>query len=170
MFIKKILYWLLFIAGALLVGLSLIFFLASSSPSNTGSSRSVAALALGAAAIGAFVGGSLLKKSVEQNTPSLIDADVIRLAAKFDGKLKPDMLVSNLYITKGQALESLDRLAGKGSCRVEMGNDGAYYIFEGVKPKKKVRKCLYCGREQPIAQAITKCPYCGGEVKVVDGD
>jgi hypothetical protein len=170
MFIKKLLYWLLFIVGALLVGLSIIFFLASSSTSSAGSSRSVTSFALGAAAIGAFVGGSVLKKSVMQNTPSLIDADVIRLASKFDGKLKPDMLVSNLYITKGQALESLDRLTGKGSCRVEMGNDGAYYIFEGVKPKKKVRKCLYCGREQPIAQAITKCPYCGGEVKIVDGD
>jgi DNA-directed RNA polymerase subunit RPC12/RpoP len=164
MLIKKILYWLLYLVGFFLIGLSLIFFIASSS----GPSRLLTALALGAIGIGSFLGGSILKMSVQQNTPELIDADVIRLASKFDGKLKPDMLVSKLYITKGQALESLDRLSGNGSCRVEMGNDGVYYIFEGVKPKKMVRKCLYCGREQPIVQAITKCPYCGGEVKVVE--
>ena len=147
-----------------LIALSILFFIASSS----NSSRLATALVCGVAGIGSIVAGSAIKKTVEQNTPALIDADVLRLAAKFDGKLKPDMLVSNLYITKGKALESLDRLAGKGSCRVEMGNDGAYYIFEGVKPKRMVRKCLYCGREQPLSQPITKCPYCGGEVKVVE--
>ncbi len=157
---------ILYVAGTALIGLALLFFIAASA----NPSRFWVAIVSSAAGIGAFVVASAMKRSADQSTPTLIDADVVRLAAKFDGKLTPDMLVSNLYVDRTQALESLARLQAKGSCRIEASNSGPYYVFENVKPKRMIRKCIYCGREQPLSQPIIKCPYCGGEVRVVPKD
>ena len=166
LFVKRTLFVVLIIAGIAFAALSILFFIASSA----NSSRVMTALIMAAAAIAAFVVSSVLKRNVDQNTPAFIDADVLRLASKYDGKLTAEMVVSNLYVNKGQAFESLDRLCSAGNCRAEMANDGQYYIFDSVKPKKMTRKCIYCGREQPLSQPITKCPYCGGEVRVVPKD
>ncbi|MEZ4813122.1 MAG: hypothetical protein R2883_06540 [Caldisericia bacterium] len=39
----------------------------------------------------------------QKTPPSIIDADVMRLAARSDGRVTADMAVSDLHITKAQA-------------------------------------------------------------------
>lgn len=160
MFLRKILYVVLFIVGIGLLGLGLLFLMGSGNESST---FLTGILMLGVG-IAALVGGSGVLASVKKNTPAIIDADVMRLAARSDGRLTADMAVASLHISKAQALESLDRLAADGSARPDMTDSGVVYIFDKVKPKGKVRKCKYCGAEYPVAKPVTKCENCGGEV------
>ncbi len=163
MFMKKILYVVLFIVGVGLIGLGLLFLMGSGGQSSR-SSTGFIMLGIG---IASMVIGSTVKANVTKNTPSIIDADVMRLAARSDGRVTADMAVSDLHITKAQALESLDRLASAGTARPEMNDSGMTYVFANVKPKKKIRKCQFCGTEYPVSQPITKCTKCGGTVKLV---
>jgi len=163
MIFKRILYVVVYVIGVALVALAILFFIASSSnPSRVGT-----AVACGAAGIGAFFTGSILKRNSDTNNPILIDRDIITLAAKYDGRLTVDMAVSELEITRPQALESLDRLVDAGVARPEVNPTGQHYIFASVKPKRMIRRCIYCGREFPLAQPVTVCSYCGGTVKII---
>ena len=164
--LKRILYIILYVIGAALIALAVLFFIASSSnPSHIGT-----AVACGAAGIGAFFIGAVLKRNSDDSNPILIDRDVITLAAKYNGRLTVDMVVSELGITRPQALQSLDRLVNSGVARLEVSQTEQYYIFASVKPKRMIRKCIYCGREFPLAQPVTICSYCGGTVKVMPSE
>lgn len=164
MFFKKILYVVLFIIGVGLLGLGLLFLMGSGGQS----SRSLTGFVMLGVGVASLIGGSGLRSSVIKNMPSMIDADMIRLASRSDGRISVGMVVSDLHITRGQALESLDRLSGNGTARPEPTDDGVIYIFERVKPKRKIRKCVYCGAEYPVSKPITKCENCGGEVKIIE--
>ena len=162
MFAKKIIYLLLFVVGVFLLGLSLPFLL------HPDSSLMMTFFILASMGVASLIFGSGMKASVKKNMPSMIDADMMRLASRSDGRVTADMAVADLHITKAQALESLDRLSSAGTARPDMTDNGVAYIFDQVKPKRKIRKCSYCGAQYPVSKPITKCENCGGEVKLVE--
>jgi hypothetical protein len=164
MFAKKIIYVLLFVVGVSLLGLGLLFLMGSGGSS----SRSMTGFVMIGIGVASLIGGSGMKASVKKNMPSMIDVDMMRLASRSDGRVTADMAVADLHITKAQALESLDRLSSAGTARPDMTDNGVAHIFDQVKPKRKIRKCSYCGAQYPVSKPITKCENCGGEVKLVE--
>jgi hypothetical protein len=155
---KKIVAIILFIIGALAIGLFLLFLMAGS--------KFIGSIGLPALLVGvvALVLGFNLNRSYDTNTPTSIDNSVTTLASQKNAMLTADLIVAELGYTRTQALESLDRLQGKGACHVELKESGQVWVFQSVKAKKMIRKCSFCGRTYPVAEPVTKCPNCGGDV------
>lgn len=114
--------------------------------------------------------GINLNRSHDENTPTTIDGAVTTLASQKNGIATPDLIVAELGYTRTQALESLDRLQSKGSCRIELKESGQVWVFDSVKSKKMIRKCAFCGRKYPVSEPVTKCPNCGGQVNLQPED
>lgn len=161
---KKIIAIVLFIVGAACCLLFLLFVVAGS--------KYLGSVGLPFLLVGivALVLGFNLNRSHDENTPATIDGAVTTLASQKNGIATPDLIVAELGYTRTQALESLDRLQGKGSCRVELKESGQVWVFDSVKSKKMIRKCAFCGRKYPVSEPVTKCPNCGGQVNLQPED
>lgn len=161
---KKIIAILLFVVGGASVALFLLFLMAGSSYLG---SIGLPFLAVG---IISLVFAANMNRSHDQNTPTAIDQSVTTLASQKNGMATPDLIVAELGYTRTQALESLDRLQSKGSCRIELKESGQVWVFDSVKAKKMIRKCAFCGRKYPVSEPVTKCPNCGGQVNLQPED
>jgi biotin operon repressor len=161
---KKLIAIILFIAGGVCCALFLLFLMAGSSY--------IGSIGLPALLVGiiCLVLGFRLNASHDENTPATIDKAVVTLAAQKNGIMSPDIITAELGYSRTQALESLDRLQGRGSCHVELKESGHVWFFSQVKAKKMVRKCSFCGRNYPVSEPVTKCPNCGGDVTLQPED
>ena len=42
-----------------------------------------------------------------------------------------------------------------------------FYLFPGLRERKVVRRCAYCGNEYSVREPLHKCPNCGGTLEIV---
>jgi membrane-bound ClpP family serine protease len=161
---KKIFAIILIIVGVAFCLLFGLFLMAGSSYLG---SIGLPALIIG---IVCLVLGVNLNRNADSNAPVTIDNSVVTLASQKNGIVTADLVVAELGYTREQALSSLDRLQGRGSCRIELRESGQVWVFEQVKGRKMIRKCSFCGRKYPVSEPVTKCPNCGGQVNLQTED
>ncbi len=160
---NRIAYLIVFIASALLLGLGVLFLCAAVTvPERMW--LAIVLLVLGAIGAGWSAYGYRRWASVQ---PGELAARVTDLAAQNNGELALSQVMSAYGIPASAATAAMDELVNKGQCRREARADQVIYVFPGLKERKVVRKCAYCGSTFPVKQTLQKCPNCGGNLELV---
>lgn len=84
-----------------------------------------------------------------------------------EAEVSLSQVVAELQVPDESALAALNLLQQKQQCRVEIRDDQTVYVFPGLKEKKLVRRCAYCGSTFSVKEPLHQCPHCGGEVELV---
>jgi len=99
--------------------------------------------------------------------PGALTARITDLAAENDGELALAQVMSTFDVPASVATAAIDELVQKRQCHREARGDQVLYVFPGLKERKVVRKCAFCGSTFPVKQALQKCPNCGGSLELV---
>jgi hypothetical protein len=154
---------ILFLAGVAFLGGGLIFLCAA--VQNT--ARLPIALALAAIGVALAAWAGLRWQRARQLSPEVLDDRITVLAASHDAELSLAQVVSELKVPDEAARAALARLEAVGLCTQEQRNGQLTYIFPGLKERKVVRRCSYCGSEYSVREPLTKCTNCGGTLEIV---
>ena len=152
----------LFLIGALLLAGGLVFLCAAiQDPAR----YSIALVLL-------VLGGSLAAwagvrwRRARQLEPEILDERITDLASDHDAEVSLARIISELDVPEEAARAAVARLEAAGLCHREQREGRTTYIFPGLKDRKVVRRCAYCGSEYPVREALHKCPNCGGHLEV----
>ncbi len=160
---NRIMYFAVFFGSTFVLGLGLLFLCASAmAPERT--LLAVILLVLGA--IGAGWSAYAFRRWLNMQ-PSALAVQIASLAADNSGELALSQVMSSLGATEPDAAAALAELVQKGQCRREARADQVVYVFPGLKERKMVRKCAYCGSTFPVKQSLQKCPNCGGALQLI---
>ena len=98
--------------------------------------------------------------------PDVLDDRITELAAAHDAELSLAQVISALEVPDDAARAALARLEANGLCQREQREKGTVYVFPGLKERKVVRRCSYCGNEYSVREPLHKCPNCGGSLEI----
>lgn len=151
-----------FIAGALIVALGLLFLCAAMREPQ----RFLLAFALlGIGGALAFWSGSALRR-IRETTPQRLGERIVALAGANDAEVTQDQIVAELHVSHDEALAALNLLGEQGRHQRERRGDRTFYVFPELKAGRVVRRCPYCGREYSVKDALHQCPNCGGTLEI----
>lgn len=153
----------LFVAGVAFLGLGLIFLCAAT----PGTTRLPIALVLGIIGVGLAAWAGFRWRRARQLSPEVLDDQITVLADSHDAELTLAQVVSALKVPDEAARSALARLEAGGLCTQEQRNGQVVYVFPGLKERKVVRRCSYCGSEYSVREPLTKCTNCGGTLEIV---
>ncbi len=159
---SRIVYLAVFVVSALVLALGVLFLCAAITVPER------APLAIVLLAVGALGAGwsAFAYRRWSSVQPSSLAVQIASLAADHDGELAVSQVMSASGTTESAATAALAELAQKGQCRREARADQVVYVFPGLKERKMVRKCAFCGSTFPVKQALQKCPNCGGALEL----
>ncbi len=160
---NRLVYFIIFFISTFVLGMGLLFLCAATeAPERIW--LAIILLALGAT--GAGWSAYSYRKWLNMQ-PWQLATRVTSLAAQNDGELALSQVMSQYSVPAPVATAALDELVNKGQCRREARADAVVYVFPGLKERKMIRKCVYCGSTFPVKQALQKCPNCGGNLELV---
>lgn len=154
---------ILFLASVALLGSGLIFLCAAAQ--NTARLPIALALILFGGGLAGWAGHR--RRRSRQLSPEVLDDRITVLAADRDAELSLAQIISALNVPDEAARLALARLEAGGICKQEHRNGHAVYVFPGLKERKVVRRCSYCGTEYSVREPLTKCTNCGGSLEIV---
>lgn len=154
---------ILFLVGVAFLGGSLIFLCAAAQ--NT--ARLPVALALGILGVALAAWAGLRWRQARQLSPEVLDDRITVLADSHGAELSLAQVVSGLKVPDDAARSALVRLEANGLCTPERRNGQMVWVFPGLKERKVVRRCGYCGSEYSVREPLTKCTNCGGTLEIV---
>jgi hypothetical protein len=154
---------ILFLVGAAFLATGLIFLCAAAQ--NTARLPIALALAIIGAGIAAWAG--FRWQRARQLSPEVLDDRITVLAANHEAEVSLAQVVSALNVPDEAARSALARLEAGGLCIQEHRNGQILYVFPGLKERKVVRRCSYCGSEYSVREPLTKCTNCGGTLEIV---
>ena len=160
---RKIGYLVIFIFFSAVLGTGLLFLVASM----VAPERSTVALAL--LAVGT-VGAAATAFSYSRwygRQPAVLAARITDLAERGNGEIAISQVMSELRVPASVVQAAMDELVEKGQAHPESRDGQLLYVFPGLKERKMVRKCVYCGSTFPVKQPLQKCPNCGGNLEFV---
>lgn len=99
--------------------------------------------------------------------PSVLAARITDLAAQGDGEVSLAQVMAALDVPAAVAQAAMDHLQQKDQCHLESRANGQVYVFPGLKERRMIRKCVYCGSTFPVREPLQKCPNCGGNLELV---
>jgi hypothetical protein len=100
--------------------------------------------------------------------PAVLGARATDLAEHTDGEVSLAQVMAAYHVPASVAQAAMDQLVEKGQCHAETLEGQLRYIFPGLKERKMVRKCVYCGSTFPVRDPLQKCPNCGGNLELVE--
>jgi hypothetical protein len=112
---------------------------------------------------------SLRLRRAQQLSPDTLDDRITNLAAAHDAELTLAQVISTLDVPNDAARAALAQLEAEGLCYQERREGRTFYVFPGLKKKKVIRRCSYCGNEYSVREPLQKCPNCGGSLEIVQG-
>jgi hypothetical protein len=151
------------VAGVASLGAGLIFLCAA--VQNT--ARLPIALALVVLGAGFAAWAGTRWRRARQLSPEVLDDRITVLAGNHDAELSLTQIVSTLNVPDEAARSALARLEAGGLCIQEHRNGQTLYVFPGLKERKVIRRCSYCGSEYSVREPLTKCTNCGGTLEIV---
>ena len=152
-----------FLLGAVLITGGLIFLCAAVESS----SRLPIALALLVIGGGLAAWAGFRWRKARSLSPAVLDDRIIALADQHDAEITLAQAVSSLGVPDEAARAALARLEANGLCRQEKREGRTFYLFPGLRERKVVRRCAYCGNEYSVREPLHKCPNCGGTLEIV---
>ncbi len=153
----------LFTLSALVLALGLLFLCAATTVPER-APLAIILLLLGAIGAGATALGYRRWSNLQ---PADLAQRITILAAENQGELSLAQVMSSLGAPADSALRALDVLEQKGEGHREQRDGKLLYIFPGLKERKVVRRCMYCGSTFPVKEPLQKCPNCGGQLELV---
>ena len=160
---NRILYIGVFLVSALVLALGLLFLCAAATVPGR-APLAVILLALGAIGAGWSARGYRRWRDLQ---PEQLAPRITLLAAENQAELSLAQIMSSLGAPADAALRAVESLAQRGECQREPREGKMIYVFPGLKERKAVRRCKYCGSEFPVKQPLRKCPNCGGQLELV---
>jgi hypothetical protein len=161
---NRIVYFAVFVVSSFVLGLALLFLCAAVSVPE----RWPLAIALVVVG-GAGVGWSGLEYGKWlRSQPGALAARITALAEQNSGEISLAQVMSGLNVPADVATAAMDDLQQKGQCHLEPRGEKTVYVFPGLKEKRMVRKCVYCGSTFPVRDPLQKCPSCGGNLELVE--
>ena len=160
---RKLFYAAIFVVFSMILGTSLLFLAASGEVPE----RKVTAAALMAVGL---IGASATAISYSRwygRQPAVLAARVTDLAAKGDGEVSVAQVMSTMGVPASVAQAAMDKLVEDGQAHSESRGGQTLYVFPGLKERKVVRQCPYCGTMLPVREPLQKCPNCGGNLELV---
>ncbi len=161
---NRLVSFILMAAGALALGLGLLF-LCAASPDASRLPLAFILLVLGGGLV--VVGGLIFRRQRELSPDTVADRIVVLAKGDDDAELTVAEVVAGLRLPESAVVRGLDLLEKRGRCRREYHDDKVVYVFPGLKETKLVRKCAYCGRTYSVKEPLHTCPNCGGTVELV---
>jgi hypothetical protein len=83
-----------------------------------------------------------------------------------EAEVNLSQVVAELQVPDEAAQAALNLLKQKHQCQVEYRDGQMVYVFPGLKERKLVRRCTYCGTTFSVKDPVHQCPNCGGEVQL----
>ncbi len=160
----RLVYLALFIFFSVLIGLGLLFALAAS----TVPERGIIAFLLLAVGIVGVAATAWLYSRWHERQPAVLGARITDLAERTNGELSMAQVMAAYNVPASVAQAAMDHLVEKGQCHAETRDGELRYVFPGLKERKMVRKCPYCGSTFPVRQPLQQCPNCGGNLELVE--
>ncbi len=160
---RQALIWSAFLAAALLLATGLIFLLAAISQPQ----RLLVSLLLLACGVALAAWAGKQWRRLRRLSPQFLDGRIAELAAAQDAEVTLVQVISALDVPEAPARNSLQRLEANGLCYQETREASTVYVFPGLRERKVVRRCAYCGSQHSVRQPLHKCPNCGGDLVVV---
>ena len=160
---QKFGYLAVFVVFSIVLGTGLLFLCASTSvPERT----PLAALLLVVGTIGAAATAYFYSRWYGRQ-PGVLATRITDLADRGGGEIAVAQVISELRVPASVAQAAMDDLVQKGQAHSEGRGGQILYVFPGLKERKMVRKCVYCGSTFPVKQPLQKCPNCGGNLEMV---
>lgn len=161
---NKIVYLAVFIVSCFVLGLASLFLCAAVSLPERWPLAILLLVVGGAGAV--WSGLSYGKWAARQ--PGALAARITRLAEQNSGEVSLAQVMADLKVPAEVATAAMDDLQAKGQCHLEPRGEKTVYVFPGLKERKMVRKCVYCGSTFPVRDPLQKCPNCGGNLEVME--
>jgi predicted RNA-binding Zn-ribbon protein involved in translation (DUF1610 family) len=131
-------------------------------------SRLLLAIILLVVGAGLAVFSALTLRRLRELDPENLSDRITALAEVTpEAEVNLSQVVAELQVPDESALAALNLLQQKQQCRVEIRDGQTVYVFPGLKEKKLVRRCAYCGSTFSVKEPLHQCPHCGGEVELV---
>ena len=147
-------------AGALVMGLGLLFLVGSA-----GQARRLVVAVLGLALGGVAAGFGLRAwRRLDRLRPEVLRREILAAARRRSGIVSEDDLIAALGRRWAAGSAVLRVLVAEGVCQGDAGR--RLYVFPSLQPRLAVRRCEYCGSELPLEGEVTSCPSCGGTIKL----
>lgn len=160
----RLVYLALLIFFSVLIGLGLLFALAATAVPE----RGVIAFLLLAVGIVGVAATTWLYSRWHGRQPAILGARITDLAERTNGELSMAQVMAAYNVPASVAQAAMDHLVEKGQCHAETRDGELRYVFPGLKERKMVRKCPYCGSTFPVRQPLQQCPNCGGNLELVE--
>jgi hypothetical protein len=161
---NRIVYFAVFVVSCVALGLALLFFCAAV---NVPERLALATILLVVG--GAGVGWSGLSYSRWlSRQPGALGVRITALADENSGEISLAQVMSALKVPGDAAMAAMNDLQQKGQGHMEPRKETMMFVFPGLKERKMVRKCVYCGSTFPVRDPLQKCPSCGGNLEVVE--
>jgi hypothetical protein len=161
---NRIVYFAVFVASSIALGVALLFFCAAVNvPERL--TLAIVLLVLGGAGVGwsGLEYGKWLRRQ-----PKALAARITELADQNSGEISLAQVMSALKVQGEEAMAAMNDLQQKGQCHIEPRKETMMFVFPGLKERKMVRKCVYCGSTFPVRDPLQKCPSCGGNLELVE--
>lgn len=160
---RKLAYLLVFMLFSAILGTGLLFLIAARvEPGRT----PIAAALLAVGTVGA-IGAAYSYSRWYNRQPGVLASRITDLADRGSGEIALSEAISKLGVTASEAQAGMDDLVQKGQAHAESRDGKTLYVFPGLKERKMVRKCAYCGSAFPVRDPLQKCPNCGGNLEIV---
>ncbi len=161
---NRIVYFAVFVVSCFILGLAMLFLCAAVSQPERWP-LAIVLLIVGGAGV-AWSGLSYSRWLGRQ--PGALAARITALAEENSGEVSLTQVMAELSVPAAVATAAMDDLQQKGQCHLEPRGEKTVYVFPGLKERKMVRKCVYCGSTFPVRDPLQKCPNCGGNLEVME--
>ncbi len=121
-------------------------------------------LPLFAIGIGLAIWSALALAKRRELDPENVGDRITKLAKGAQGEITLSEVVAKLDVPDEAAIGALNILERRDICYRERRGERQVYVFPGLKPTLKRRKCPYCGAEFSVKKAVYRCPHCGGDL------
>jgi DNA-directed RNA polymerase subunit RPC12/RpoP len=161
---NKIVYFAVFVVSCLALGLAMLFLCVAV---NVPERMPLALVLLVVGAVGTGWSGLSYSRWLSLQ-PGPLGVRITALAEQNSGEVSLAQVVSGLNAPADAAMAAMNDLQQKGQGHMEPRKDTMMFVFPGLKERKMVRKCVYCGNTFPVRDPLQKCPSCGGRLEVVE--
>jgi hypothetical protein len=142
--------------------LGLLFLIAAiSAPS-----RALVALFLIAIGVVLAVSGLKQLRRLADISPEALKTEAVELARRLGGELTVSQFRAEYRIPEEKAIDILEELVTRGTCKKEARAERVVYVFTELQPSLAEKVCPYCGTKLAVRSALRKCPNCGAQLEI----